>query len=605
MQTAAQILQAVRKMGEKRIKLTRVYRCLFSEDLFLTAYDKIRRNAGALTPGTADDTADDMNLVDIRELIDDLRYERFNFRPVLRTYRKKKSGGLRPLGKPNFTEKLVQEALRMLLEAYYEPRFRENSHGFRPERGCHTALTAVQHHFRGSSWFIEGDIKGCFDNIDHDMLMDILRRDIEDGRLLNLIYKSLKAGVVENWKLQPTFMGTPQGGILSPLLANIYLHELDMFIEDTLVPQYTRGKKRAVNLDYKRYEYQLKRAREQGDVKRAAQLEQERRQLPAGDPQDPNYRRLTYIRYADDFILGFIGPKSEAETIKVAIGAFLRERLKLTMSEQKTLITHARSEQARFLNYAISIYQTDDYLQRNETDRKIIRRTANGHVRLGIPYGFIDEYIQNYQVNGKTISEHRLTVYSDAHIIDTYQQRFRGVAEYYKYAVDRHRLSKLRHVMETALTKTLAHKFKLSVSHIYKKYRNTAIVNSQRYKILSVEVPTQRGIRRIQWGAIPLKTVKPASEKIEDTKHRETWTNIRSDLITRLQANTCELCGSQEKIRVHHIRKLADLKKRWAGRATKPKWVQQMIAMNRKTLVVCYKCHVDIHAGRPIPRSRT
>jgi len=162
MQKAEHILQAIRKMGEKRIPLTRVYRCLYSEDLFLAAYNKIGRNKGALTPGTENDTADGMSMRRLRNLIKKLRYERFYFKPVRRAQIPKKSGGARPLGIPNFSEKLVQEALRMLLEAYYEPRFRNSSHGFRPGYGCHTAVSHIKNQFTGTKWFIEGDIRGCF-----------------------------------------------------------------------------------------------------------------------------------------------------------------------------------------------------------------------------------------------------------------------------------------------------------------------------------------------------------------------------------------------------------------------------------------------------------
>jgi retron-type reverse transcriptase len=216
MQRANCILQAMRQMGEKRILLTRVYRSLYSEDMFLAAYGKIYRNHGALTPGTADDTADGMNLTRIRNIIKALRYERFRLRPARRIHIPKKSGGSRPLGIPNFSEKLVQEVLRMMLEAYYEPRFRDSSHGFRPEHGCHTSLTAIKHKFRGSAWFIEADIRGCFDNIDHETLIEILSRDIHDGRLLNLINMCLKAGVVDNWRYYQTYSGTPQGGVFTP-----------------------------------------------------------------------------------------------------------------------------------------------------------------------------------------------------------------------------------------------------------------------------------------------------------------------------------------------------------------------------------------------------
>jgi len=162
MQKAENILQAMRKMGEKGTPLTRVYRSLFSEDLFLAAYNKIGRNQGALTPGTEIDTVDGMSMKRIRSIIKKLRNERFHFKPSRRTRIPKKSGGTRPLSIPNFSEKLVQEALRMLLEAYYEPRFRDSSHGFRPGRGCHTALAHIKNQFTGTKWFIEGDIRGCF-----------------------------------------------------------------------------------------------------------------------------------------------------------------------------------------------------------------------------------------------------------------------------------------------------------------------------------------------------------------------------------------------------------------------------------------------------------
>jgi group II intron reverse transcriptase/maturase len=237
MQKANQILQAVRKLGEQRQPLTRVYRSLYCEELFIAAYGKIYRNEGAMTPGTEDDTVDGMNLAYIRDLIEALRYERYRFRPARRQPIPKEKGGTRPLGIQNFTEKLVGEVLRMLLEAYYEPRFSDSSHGFRPNRGCHTALAAVKHRFIGTGWFIEGDIKGCFDHIDHEVLLSILARDIHDGRLLNLIRLSLKAGALDNWTYHETHSGTPQGAVLSPLLANIYLNELDTFIEDELIPR--------------------------------------------------------------------------------------------------------------------------------------------------------------------------------------------------------------------------------------------------------------------------------------------------------------------------------------------------------------------------------
>jgi len=602
MQTAEAILQAMQNLGEERKPLTRVYRSLFSEDLFLLAYDRIGRNKGSLTPGTHDDTADGTSLTDIHTIIDQLRQERFRFRPSRRTQIPKKSGGTRPLSIPNFPEKLVQEALRLILEAYYEPRFRDSSHGFRPERGCHTALTFIKNKFQATTWFIEGDIRGCFDNIDHDVLMDILSRDIKDGRLLNLIRMCLEAGYVEDWEYHKTHSGTPQGGIISPLLANIYMHELDSFIEDILIPQYTLGEQRTINLEYHRLGYAIKRARQRGDHTTVHQLEQQRRQLPSKDTNDPQFRRLRYCRYADDFILSYIGTKSEAEEIKSVISIFLKDRLHLELNEAKTLITHARTEHARFLNYAISIYQANDKLAPiSGTKSKL--RSINGIIRLGIPYGLVDEKMKRYLQNGKPISQPGMVFQSDAEIIDIYQARFRGVAEYYKYATDRNHLGKLKYVMEASLTKTLAHKLKITVGSVYRTYQGTQTVNGYTYKTLQVEVPTQRATRIIYWGAISLKTVKPGTQPLSDVLPQNR-TLARTDIVQRLQANQCELCGSSELCEVHHVRKLADLKKRWQGRKDKPEWIKRMIAMQRKTLVVCKLCHRDIHAGRPSPRSR-
>ena len=604
MQKAEAILQAMQKLGEKRTPLTRVYRCLFSEDLFLAAYDKIARNRGALTPGTeADDTVDGMNLERIHKIIEQLRNEQFRFHPARRIYRPKKHGGQRPLGLPNFSDKLVQEVLRALLEAYYEPRFRDSSHGFRPGRGCHTALASLKK-FKGAAWFIEGDIAGCFDNIDHEILMAILARDIQDGRLLNLIRMLLDAGYVEEWHYHRTYSGTPQGGILSPLLANIYLNELDAYIEDVLIPQYTRGKRRTPNDEYCRLGECIRLARKIGDNALVKELDQQRRTIPSQDVNDPNYRRLRYCRYADDFILSFTGTKSEAEDIKAALGAYLKDKLHLEMSASKTLITHARTEHARFLGYDVSINHADDKLSpRDGTLTKT--RSVNGNIRLGIPYGKVDELAARYQRNGKPIHEAGLLAFSDGQIIDVYQQRFRGIAEYYKYAVDRGALGKLKYVMEVALTKTLANKFKQTVPWVYRQYGGKRTVDGKSYKVLKVEVTTNKGTHVIYWGGIPLKVVKPGTERIDDNiGTRNVTLSSRTDLIQRLKANECEICGSRDRCEVHHVRKLADLKNRWRGRKPKPAWVVRMIALQRKTLVVCKSCHDTIHAGRPLPNKR-
>ena len=604
MQKTHQVQQAMRKLGSKGIPLNRGYRLLYNRNLFLTAYSNIYSNDGALTPGTDEnDTMDGMSLERMQNLIELLRHERYYPRPNKRTRVPKKSKGTRPLGLPNGSEKLVQEVLRIILEAYYEPKFRDSSHGFRSGRGCHTALKDVKNQFQNATWFIEGDIKGCFDNIDHGILLDILRRDIHDGRLIQLIDRFLKAGYIEGWQYHKTYSGTPQGDVLSPLLSNIYLNELDRFIEDKLMPQYNRGKRRRANPEYKRLTTRIQRHRRNDELDEARLLELQRRQLPSVDPFDPNYRRLKYVRYADDWLIGFIGPKAEAQEIKEKIREFLQDKLRLTMNTDKTFITHAKTQQALFLGYAISIYQADDKLTRHSSDNAK-RRSINGKVRLGIPTGLIDEKIRHYYRKGKIMSNIRFLHNSVPHIILTYQQRLRGLVQYYKYAVDVRKLSKLKHAMEISLVKTLAHKLRITVSRVYRRFNARKEVNGHVYKVLQIEVDTDKGSHAFYWGAIPLRTTKVIHETLDDNRHeieRTQYFEQRSELIARLLADTCEMCGTTGKCEVHHIRKLADLKKRWQGRKSKPLWVTKMISMRRKTLIVCKACHTKIHNGEPLP----
>lgn len=575
--------------------------------MYLTAYSNIYSNKGAMTPGTDEnDTLDGMSLERIRNLIDLLRQEKYYPRPNRRTRVPKKSGGTRPLGIPNGSEKLVQEVLRMILEAYYEPQFRESSHGFRPQRGCHTALERVKAQCQNATWFIEGDIKGCFDNIDHTILLNILKRDIHDGRFVHLIERFLKAGYMEDWKYHKQYSGTPQGDVLSPLLSNIYLNEFDAYIEDVLMPQYNHGKRRAKNPPYRSLSQRIERLRRKGDMEQARKLELERRKHPSVDPRDPNYRRLKYVRYADDWLIGFVGPKAEAKEIKQKIKAFLHDKLRLELNNEKTLITHGRTEYARFLNYSISIYHADDKITRRSNDGAK-RRSITGRVRLGIPEGLIDEKTKRYFRRGKVTSDPRMLQNSVPHIILTYQQRYRGLVQYYKYAADLEKLSKLKHVMEISLVKTLAHKLRIKVPRVYRRYHGKMQVNGYTYRVLKVEVEAGENIKTFYWGAIPLRTIKGFPEPINDTRHdfeKFQYMENRSELVTRLCANECEICGYRGECEVHHVRKLADLKKRWQGKRSKPFWVKKMIAMQRKTLVVCKDCHRKIHNGEPLPESK-
>jgi group II intron reverse transcriptase/maturase len=354
MRDAETTLAIIGDRGTRGLDLENVYRRLYNPDLYLRAYGRLYRNEGAMTKGTDDETVDGMSMEKVAGIIEQLKYERYRWTPVRRIYIPKKDGKQRPLGIPTWTDKLLQEVVRSILEAYYEPQFSPTSHGFRPERGCHTALKDIFHAWKGTKWFIEGDIKGYFDNIDHTVLLSILREKIRDNRLLILLENLLKAGYLEQWSHHPTLSGTPQGGVISPLLSNIYLDRLDKFVAQTLVPEHTKGKKRKSNPEYMRLWKKIDRLQKKGSARETWEpLQKELDGLSNTNQFDPDYRRLRYIRYADDFLLGFTGPRDEAEEIKVKIGDFLRETLKLELSPEKTLITHAGTEHARFLGYDI------------------------------------------------------------------------------------------------------------------------------------------------------------------------------------------------------------------------------------------------------------
>jgi group II intron reverse transcriptase/maturase len=341
MQNAETVLGVLRERGRKGLPLDELYRQLFNPQLYLLAYGRIYSNDGAMTPGATRETVDGMSQGRIGRIIDAVRHERFRFSPARRVYIPKKNGKLRPLGLPTWSDKLLGEVMRLLLEAYYEPVFSDRSHGFRPGRGCHTALREVANTWTGATWFIEGDVADCFGSLDHEIMIKILAEKIHDNRFLRLVRNMLTAGYLEDWVWHATLSGAPQGGVVSPVLSNIYLHKLDAFVETVLIPQYTRGARRAASPAYRRIENAIARARKRGDRTTVRKLRQRQRSLPSRDPDDPGFRRLKYVRYADDHLLGFIGPKAEAEEIKARLAAFLHDELKVELSQEENA-DHAR-----------------------------------------------------------------------------------------------------------------------------------------------------------------------------------------------------------------------------------------------------------------------
>jgi group II intron reverse transcriptase/maturase len=428
MRTAATILTIIQDRGKRKLPLDDVYRQLYNPDMYLRAYTKLYKNDGAMTPGITEETVDGMSMERIAKIIEAIRHERWQWNPVRRIAIPKRKGGTRPLGMPTWSEKVVQEVIRSILEAYYEPQFSRYSHGFRPKRGCQTALTEIHNVWVGTKWFIEGDSKGCFDNIDHPILMNILRENIRDNRFLRLIAGALKAGYCEAWTYHPSLSGSPQGAIVSPVLSNIYMDRLDRVVQETLMPEYAQGRQRAGNPAYYRKANQVSYYRKTGNRERAEKIRREMQQLPSVNPGDGGYRRLRYLRYADDFLLGLRGPMAEAKEIKDRITTFLGTALKLTLSAEKTLITHANTGRARFLGYEIGIMacQTKfDHLQ---------RRVINGRVGMYIPEDVIQAKRKRYMRDGKPIHRTELLNDSEYDIINRYQGEYRGLVNYYGLA---------------------------------------------------------------------------------------------------------------------------------------------------------------------------
>ena len=584
----------------------RLYRNLYNPEFYLTAYQKIQAKQGSMTAGTDGKTADGMGMKRINALIAKLRDFSYQPSPARRTYIPKANGKKRPLGIPSFDDKLVQEVVRMILESIYEPTFLNTSHGFRPKRSCHTALQYVQKNFTGVKWFVEGDIKGCFDHVDHHVLVNILRRRIQDEHFIGLIWKFLKAGYMEDWVYHNTYSGTPQGSIISPILANIYLNELDVFMAQ-YAQTFRQGDKRRINPAYKkpldkrrgkqewlkRNEHKISQEQKAAVKAEIDEINQYLRTIPYVDPMDDGYKRLVYVRYADDFLIGVIGSKVDAKQVKADVGQFIRQQLLLELSQEKTLITHG-SDFAQFLSFQIT---TSTEQNSTRTKAGYIKRSYTGRIKLYVPkekwlkrllsYGALK--IQYDKNNGNKeiwvpICRSGLRNLDDLEILNQYNAEIRGLYNYYRIAHNATVLNNFLYVMKYSMYKTFAGKYRTSMRKIIQKYtqnRDFAITYQGKSGEKSVVFYNQ-GMRR--------DTHVSATDP--DIIGRARENRNYTSLVQRLRGCQCERCGATDvEIEIHHVKKLKDL----SGRA---EWERHMIARRRKTMALCHNCHVKLHAGK-------
>lgn len=601
MQKAKTILTILneKSVRNKQFVFDRLYRNMFNPDFFIEAYQKMYAKPGNMTAGTDEQTIDGFKKSKIDGLIAQLQNEQYYPTPVRRTYiPKKNSIKKRPLGIPSFEDKLVQEVVRKMLDAIYEPIFLDTSHGFRPNRSCQTALFQLKSTCRGTKWVVEGDITGCFDNIDHEILLQILSLKINDGRFLELIRRFLKAGYFEFRQVKNSLSGVPQGGIISPILSNIYLHEFDVYMEE-LAKKLTKGTSKKPNPAYRKLEGRRTYCLQTKRYEEAADLLQKMRKLPSKDQMDSEYARVKYVRYADDFVICVDGNKELAEQIKQDVTLFLRENLKLELNADKTLITNLKDERVRFLGYELSKSHDDTIVEKNSNGVK--KRSINETIQLLVPSEVISRKIQQFMENGKSASFKARVNLPLLDIINEYNSEIRGLYEYYSLATDvAVKLGKYKYYHYWSLLKTIAHKEKSTTTKVKAKYGIDVPrkVGKGTRRLVGVKYSTKEGERVMTYFNDSLKMQKEPNTTLSDKYCPDVMTGRQ--LINRLNANVCELCGKQEgEIEVHHVRKLKDIKDKYKKRGKAiPDWVLIMSKIRRKTLIVCECCHHNIHSGK-------
>ncbi|SKB95518.1 group II intron reverse transcriptase/maturase [Sphingobacterium nematocida] len=581
-------------------KFERLYRTLFNEEMFYHAYQNIYAKPGNMTEGADGKTIDGMSIRRIEKLMDALRNETYQPHPSKRTYIPKKNGNKRPLGIPSLDDKLVQEVIRMILQAIYEGSFSNLSHGFRPHRSCQTALMQCQRSFSGTRWFIEGDIKGFFDNINHDVLIRTLEERITDDRFIRLIRKFLNAGYVEDWKFFNSYSGTPQGGIVSPILANIYLDKFDKYMEE-YIRNYDKGQRRKETAEHlklrSRKQCLTKKLKKEEDtterkilINEIRNIEQERRFIAESDDMDTNFKRMKYVRYADDFLIGVVGSKEDSQQIKQEIKSFLQEKLQLELSDEKTLITQS-NKPARFLGFDVYVRKS------NETKRNklgALCKSYDKRVVLNIPKVALQRKLMEYDAlrimvqKGKEVWRSKKRPYllnnDDLEILSRYNAEIRGLYNYYSIANNSSFMHSFSYIMEYSMYGTFANKYRISLRQ--------AITKFKRNGVFTVYYTDRKGNRKSS--IFYNKGFKRKTDNVRlnvDNVPGIMYTSGRTSLIERLQAQKCELCRSTENLEMHHIRKMKDLK-------GKEPWVIKMIARKRKTMADCHKCHVKIHNAR-------
>lgn len=587
-------LEGLGKASLKGFRVRNLLEIMNCPEIWHLAYANVYSNQGAMTKGVDDVTLDGMSKDRMGKIVEAIKAGKYRPKPVRRTYIPKKDGNKRPLGVPSGDDKLVQAVIKILLESVYEPVFSDRSHGFRPIKSCHTALEQILKTWAGVKWFVEFDIKGFFDNVDHDILIETLEKKIDDKRFIRLIKAFLKAGYMEDFVFHNTYSGTPQGGIISPILSNIYLHDFDLFMEKT-IQDYRIGNKRPLNPEWKKIGskiYRLrKKLRTKGNhadvVKEIKALHKLRQTLPSTIEQTETHKRLLYCRYADDFVCGVIGSHEDAVRIMRTIEQYLN-KLNLELSPDKTRIDRA-TKSIEFLSHNIRRVKSNRSRKTSMYGTHVTRRSVDV-IHLSVPRRKVVEFCNKYAYGiwhtKKPKPRGKLITSSEAEIISTYNAELRGLINYFHLCRNvKHELSTLFYLAHFSMFKTIAGKRKSKVTKV--------LHNLKTAKGYFLKYPYKDGWKEIEMFQVKHLT-KPnkCDDQFPFTHH---FYQSGSELISRMEAEICEYCGqSDTPVEVHHVRKLKDLK----SQKHLEFWERVMIARNRKTMILCTECHQLLHKGK-------
>lgn len=561
-------------------------------EVLILAYGSIKSNPGNLTKGADAQTLDGIDLKWVQDTSELLIAGKYKFKAARRVYIPKKgSDKKRPLTISSPRDKVVQQAMYLVLKAIYEPSFLNVSHGSRPGRGTHTALEAIKFNFQGVKWCVEADIESNFPSISHDILLSLLSRRISCAKFLSLIKGSIKAGFVEDEIFKESNRGLFQGNVTSPILNNVYLHELDVFMVD-LCDEFASGRYRRKSSAFRKIQYRIEKATSAEQIKK---LRRELWRLPSKDPFDPNFKRLYYIRYVDDFVIGVVGSRKDAVDIKESVKRFLEENLKLTLSDEKSLITHFSKTPISFLGTLIQgNWETEKKVKvvRNFGVSRKVRVT--GRPVLKAP---IDKLFEKATVNGffkKKVGKFVPTKVGwlinldHADILRYYNSVIRGILNFYSFANNRKSLGSLVHGLKFSCARTLALKYKLRfASKIFNRFGDKLKCPDTGLEIF---IPnTFKAIHKFSVNA-----------SLPDEVLSKRWNNklTHSGLF-----KYCAICGTSHQVEMHHVQKVRDLKAKAAG-GKMDFFTMQMASINRKQVPLCRTHHKALHRNKLSPLER-